>query len=139
MNSCFLSFKYYFTYISNYVCNDYDHRSAFYVGVPSTQYAIQAVALCDLRWILFLKEQVSALCIFSIQFKELSQISLCFTPGRMLLPFTFKIYKKKCVPMLYLHYLIYVLMFQRCILIRLYYFSLKRVNNGKCITAVRDI
>ena len=29
--------------------------------------------------------------------------------------------------------------FQRCIIIGLYYFSLKQVNNGKCITAVRGI
>ena len=31
----------------------------------------------------------------------------------------------------------HVLMFQRCIIIGLYYFLLKQVNNGKCITAVR--
>ena len=31
-----------------------------------------------------------------------------------------------------------VLMFQRCIMIGLYYFPLKQVNNSKCITAVRD-
>ena len=30
------------------------------------------------------------------------------------------------------------LMFQRCIIIGLYYFSLKPVNNGKCITADTD-
>ena len=30
-----------------------------------------------------------------------------------------------------------VLLFLRCIIIGLYYFSLKQVNNGKCITAVR--
>ena len=29
-----------------------------------------------------------------------------------------------------------LLTFQRCILTGLYYFSLKQVNNGKCITAV---
>ena len=29
-----------------------------------------------------------------------------------------------------------VLMFQRCIIIGLYYFSLKQINNDKCITAV---
>ena len=28
-------------------------------------------------------------------------------------------------------------MFQRCIMIGLYYFSLKQINNGKCISAVR--
>ena len=32
-----------------------------------------------------------------------------------------------------------ILVFERCVLKGLYYFSLKQVNNGKCITAVRGI
>ena len=32
---------------------------------------------------------------------------------------------------------IHVLLFQRCIIIGIYHFSLKQVYNGKCTTAVR--
>ena len=47
-----------------------------------------------------------------------------------------KVYVLNCVYLDSDVYSMQVLMFQRCIIIGLYYFSLKKVNNGNCITAV---